>query len=213
MAYSKLEKPNIEDVLEKEGIILTGIKDGFKCCCPIHRERAPSCYINVSRQAFHCFGCGERGDVVTLIMKMRGIDFKDAISYLGIEPGKTYVPDPAELARKEAARVRVSSIAKWKTLLGDMYRTLHGERSEARQRVLTMMSGHLTACLTDPLPTIEYWLSILDGKDAEEIDALLADLTRYPLEEWYQEDLVSFTREEFRRAAEWRRNGTLPIGK
>lgn len=50
--------------------------------CPFHDEKTPS--FIVSDEAYHCFGCGEHGDVVDFIQKIDGCDFKEAVKKLGI---------------------------------------------------------------------------------------------------------------------------------
>ncbi|MCL2236345.1 MAG: DNA primase [Defluviitaleaceae bacterium] len=50
--------------------------------CPFHRERSPSFSVSAHRQLFHCFGCGEGGNVFTFIMKMENFSFVDAIKFL-----------------------------------------------------------------------------------------------------------------------------------
>ena len=39
-------------------------------CCPFHHERTPSFAVNQSEQFYHCFGCGESGDVVKFVKEM-----------------------------------------------------------------------------------------------------------------------------------------------
>jgi phage/plasmid primase-like uncharacterized protein len=47
--------------------------------CPIHGERTPSFKINLQRQAFHCFGCGAKGDVFDLVAKVERVDIGRAL--------------------------------------------------------------------------------------------------------------------------------------
>ncbi len=50
--------------------------------CPFHSEKTPSFSVNPKGQFFHCFGCGESGDVITFFMKIENLEFKDAIKEL-----------------------------------------------------------------------------------------------------------------------------------
>ena len=54
----------------------------FWCCCPLHQEKTPSFKIDPSTQLWHCFGCGEGGDVFSFIMKTEDLSFPEAVRRL-----------------------------------------------------------------------------------------------------------------------------------
>ena len=54
----------------------------FWCCCPLHNEKTPSFKIDPSTQLWHCFGCGEGGDVFSFIMKTEDLSFPEAVRRL-----------------------------------------------------------------------------------------------------------------------------------
>lgn len=50
--------------------------------CPFHEEKTPSCSINLDKNLFYCFGCGEGGDIIHFVQKNNNLDFKSAIKFL-----------------------------------------------------------------------------------------------------------------------------------
>lgn len=54
----------------------------FWCCCPFHNEKTPSCKIDPALQLWHCFGCGEGGDVFGYVMKLEDLTFPEAVRKL-----------------------------------------------------------------------------------------------------------------------------------
>jgi DNA primase len=50
--------------------------------CPFHSEKTPSFMVNEEKQIFHCFGCGEGGDVFTFLMKVGHYSFPQAVEEL-----------------------------------------------------------------------------------------------------------------------------------
>ncbi len=54
----------------------------FVGLCPFHNEKTPSFHVNPSGQYFHCFGCQTGGDVITFIMKIENLSYREAVEYL-----------------------------------------------------------------------------------------------------------------------------------
>ncbi len=73
--------------LERAGSRLKGL-------CPFHGEKTPSFFIHPERQMYHCFGCGEGGDVFDFIMKMENLSFPEAIERLAAKAGVTVTRAP-----------------------------------------------------------------------------------------------------------------------
>lgn len=75
-----------------------------KALCPFHDENTPSFNLNTLTGTYHCFGCGESGDVISLIMETNGGNFTDAIEYLA----ETAQP-PIELPKRNPDEGNVTS--------------------------------------------------------------------------------------------------------
>ena len=75
-------------------------------CCPFHNEKTPSFSVNEEKGFYHCFGCGEHGDIISFTMKHNNLDFKAAITELANMAGlkmPDYKPrDPNVVKREDA---------------------------------------------------------------------------------------------------------------
>ncbi|MDE2391646.1 MAG: DNA primase, partial [Rhodospirillales bacterium] len=79
-----------------------------KGCCPFHGEKTPSFYVYDDH--YHCFGCGEHGDVITFVMKSTGAAFMEAVEDLAAQAGLE-VPKPTpQAAEAEARRAGLSEV-------------------------------------------------------------------------------------------------------
>src|SRR5499425_2371029 len=60
-------------VLKKAGA------QNYSGLCPFHKEKTPSFNVHATRQFYHCFGCGESGDVFKFVEKIENISFPEAV--------------------------------------------------------------------------------------------------------------------------------------
>ncbi len=80
--------------------------------CPFHSEKSPSFSVHAGKQMYHCFGCGESGNVYTFIMKYENYSFPEAVKMLAERAG-VQLPEveyTEEMRRKESRRARLLEV-------------------------------------------------------------------------------------------------------
>lgn len=88
----------------------------YKGLCPFHSEKTPSFMVNEEKQIFHCFGCGEGGDVFGFLMKVAHLSFPQAIKELaeryGVKlPSKEFSPAQKKEMVKREILFQINQIA------------------------------------------------------------------------------------------------------
>lgn len=59
----------------------------FRGLCPFHQENTPSFMVSPAKQIYHCFGCGEGGNVFQFLMKMENLSFGEVVKQLAERSG------------------------------------------------------------------------------------------------------------------------------
>ena len=81
------ERARIDEVVSAHVTLKPAGVGSLKGLCPFHDERSPSFNVRPSVGRYHCFGCGEGGDVFTFLMKMDGMGFAEAVEHLAAKVG------------------------------------------------------------------------------------------------------------------------------
>ncbi len=92
---SRIPEETIEHIKEQADIVsiiseyidLKKAGSNYLGLCPFHNEKTPSFTVSPSKEIFHCFGCGEGGDVISFLMKKEGLSYPETIRFLADKLG------------------------------------------------------------------------------------------------------------------------------
>lgn len=83
----------------------------YKGLCPFHAEKTPSFNVSEEFHTWHCFGCGEHGDVFSFLMKIENLTFPEVLERLAQKAGVQLESfRPRETSRRELL-ARINSLA------------------------------------------------------------------------------------------------------
>jgi DNA primase len=103
------ERIRIDDVVGEYVSLRRAGGDSLKGLCPFHDEKSPSFNVRPAKGTFHCFGCGEGGDVIAFVMKMDHLGFVESVERLASRAGIELVYEGAGpgAARDRGTRTRL----------------------------------------------------------------------------------------------------------
>jgi DNA primase len=81
------ERADMVDVVSAYSQLKRSGGHTFKGLCPFHSEKTPSFQVDVARGLFHCFGCGEGGNIYHFVQKMETLPFPEAVEWLARRTG------------------------------------------------------------------------------------------------------------------------------
>ena len=99
----------IEDVVGDYVQLRRAGADSLKGLCPFHDEKSPSFHVRPNHGHFHCFGCGEGGDVYAFVQKIEHVTFVEAVELLADRVGftVTYTGSATSVQRDRGSRSRL----------------------------------------------------------------------------------------------------------
>lgn len=93
----------------------------YKCLCPFHSEKTPSCTVYTGTQSFYCFGCGAGGDVITFTKQIENLDTYEAIKLLAERGG---LEMPENDLNKDGAKLKLRILEMNREAANFFYRNL-----------------------------------------------------------------------------------------
>ncbi|HXX33305.1 MAG TPA: DNA primase [Thermodesulfobacteriota bacterium] len=103
-----------------------------KGLCPFHSEKTPSFMVNEEKQIFHCFGCGEGGDVFTFLMKAGHFSFPQAVEELAKRYGVSLPTRELSASQKREMDKR-ESLFEINRIASEYFRDLLTRRREGEE--------------------------------------------------------------------------------
>jgi DNA primase len=96
------ERNNIVEIVKRHVELRRAGPAGWMGLCPFHAEKTPSFHVHESRQFFHCFGCGEKGDVFAFVTKIEQRSFAEVLRDLARDAGVDLPEKKLSAAERQA---------------------------------------------------------------------------------------------------------------
>ncbi len=103
------ERTRIDEVVGEYVALRRAGGGALKGLCPFHEEKTPSFNVRPTHGTFHCFGCGEGGDVIKFVMQIEHLPFVESVERLADRVGLhlTYEGGGGSVRRDRGTRLRL----------------------------------------------------------------------------------------------------------
>ncbi|WP_298253323.1 DNA primase [uncultured Arthrobacter sp.] len=81
------QRTDLKEVVEAYVTLKSAGIGSWKGLCPFHDERSPSFHVRPQMGSYHCFGCGEGGDVISFVQKLDHTSFSETVEKLAARIG------------------------------------------------------------------------------------------------------------------------------
>ncbi len=98
---------SIVDVVGEHVTLKTAGVGSMKGLCPFHDERTPSFHVRPAVGRYHCFGCGEDGDVFQFVMAMDHTSFAETVERFAAQLGYTLHYEDGKPQEETSGRLRL----------------------------------------------------------------------------------------------------------
>jgi len=100
-------RTNIADIIGERVALKSAGVGSLKGLCPFHDERSPSFNVRPQAGFYHCFGCGESGDVYSFLRAMDHVTFTEAVERLAGRIGYALHYEDGGAAPEHTGRARL----------------------------------------------------------------------------------------------------------
>ncbi|WP_270365473.1 DNA primase [Microbacterium algeriense] len=100
-------RTNIADIIGERVALKPAGVGSLKGLCPFHDEKSPSFHVRQQVGYYHCFGCGESGDVYSFLREMDHVSFTEAVERLAGRIGYTLHYEDGGAAPETSGRSRL----------------------------------------------------------------------------------------------------------
>lgn len=98
---------NIADVIGEYVSLRNASVGSLKGLCPFHDEKSPSFNVRPAQGFYHCFGCGEGGDVYKFLQQMEQLSFTESVEKLAARIGFTLTYEEGGASQETGQRARI----------------------------------------------------------------------------------------------------------
>lgn len=127
-------RTNLADIVGERVALKSAGVGSLKGLCPFHDERSPSFHVRQQVGYYHCFGCGESGDVYSFLREIDHVSFTEAVERLAGRIGYTLHYEDGGAAPETSGRSRLYAA---NTAAAEFFRTqLRSAEAEAARRFL-----------------------------------------------------------------------------
>ena len=133
------ERARIDEIVGEQVALRPAGVGALKGLCPFHDERTPSFHVRPAQGYYHCFGCGQGGDVIKFVEDVHHLSFTEAVQYLADKTGVTLHYEDAGVAeKKDPNRVSRSRILEANRNAAQFFRSqLGSEEAVGAQKFLS----------------------------------------------------------------------------
>lgn len=133
------ERARIDEIVGEQVALRPAGVGALKGLCPFHDERTPSFHVRPAQGYYHCFGCGEGGDVIKFVENVHHLSFTEAVQYLADKTGVTlHYEDTGAAEKKDPNRVSRSRILEANRNAAQFFRSqLGSEEAVGAQKFLS----------------------------------------------------------------------------
>lgn len=133
------ERARIDEIVGEQVALRPAGVGALKGLCPFHDERTPSFHVRPAQGYYHCFGCGQGGDVIKFVEDVHHLSFTEAVQYLADKTGVTlHYEDTGAAEKKDPNRVSRSRILEANRHAAQFFRSqLGSEEAVGAQKFLS----------------------------------------------------------------------------